>query len=95
MTTSGTIPAMFIDRLTGFGLFGVEGQYNEAACLAGDGSVLSPIEVGASATRSMSPRSSTAGATCTCMPMAKASCRNSTPMPFLKPTILSDADRLR
>ncbi len=47
MTTSGTIPAIFVDRLTGFGLFGVEGQYNEAACLAGDGSVSSPIAVGA------------------------------------------------
>jgi hypothetical protein len=47
MSVEGDIPAFGVaPRQEGFAIFDVEGQYNDAQCLAGDGSQLAPIPVG-------------------------------------------------
>ncbi len=47
MTVEGDIPAFGVaTRQQGFAIFGVEGQYDQAACLAGDGTALAPIAIG-------------------------------------------------
>jgi len=48
MSVAGDIPTFGVaPRQQGYAIFGVENQYNDAACLAGDGSQLAPIPVGA------------------------------------------------
>ena len=48
MTVEGDIPTFGVaPRQQGFAIFGVEGQYDDAACLAGDGTQLAPITIGA------------------------------------------------
>lgn len=48
MTVEGAIPTFGVaPREQGFAIFGVENQYDDAACLAGDGTQLAPISVGA------------------------------------------------
>ena len=47
MSVAGDIPTFGVaPRQQGFAIFGVEGQYDDAACLAGDGSQLAPIAPG-------------------------------------------------
>jgi len=47
MSVEGDIPAFGVaPREQGFAIFDVEDQYDDAACLAGDGSQLAPIAVG-------------------------------------------------
>ncbi len=45
MEVSGDLPAFFVTRRDGFGFFDV--PYDHDACLAGDGSVTAPVDVGA------------------------------------------------
>lgn len=48
MSVDGDIPTFGVaPRQQGYAIFGVEAQYNDAACLTGDGSQLAPIAVGA------------------------------------------------
>jgi hypothetical protein len=48
MSVEGDIPTFGVaPRQQGFAIFGVEGQYDDAACLAGDGTQLAPITIGA------------------------------------------------
>lgn len=48
MSVAGDIPTFGVaPRKQGYAIFGVEGQYDDAACLAGDGTQLAPIAVGA------------------------------------------------
>jgi hypothetical protein len=48
MSVDGDIPTFGVaPREQGFAIFGAEGQYDDAACLAGDGSRLAPIALGA------------------------------------------------
>jgi hypothetical protein len=48
MSVDGDIPTFGVaPRQQGYAIFGVEGQYDDAACLAGDGTQLAPITVGA------------------------------------------------
>ena len=48
MSVDGDIPTFGVaPRQQGYAIFGVEGQYDDDACLAGDGSQLAPIAVGA------------------------------------------------
>jgi hypothetical protein len=48
MSVAGDIPTFGVaPREQGYAIFGVEDQYDDAACLAGDGSQLAPIAVGA------------------------------------------------
>ena len=48
MTVDGDIPTFGVaPREQGFAIFGVEDQYDDAACLAGDGTQLAPIPLGA------------------------------------------------
>ena len=48
MLVEGDIPTFGVaTRRQGFAIFGVEGQYDEAACRAGDGTQLAPIAIGA------------------------------------------------
>jgi hypothetical protein len=48
MSVAGDIPTFGVaPRQQGYAIFGVENQYNDAACLAGNGSQLAPIPVGA------------------------------------------------
>lgn len=48
MSVDGDIPTFGVaPRQQGYALFGVEGQYDDAACLTGDGTQLAPISVGA------------------------------------------------
>jgi hypothetical protein len=48
MSVEGDIPTFGVaPRQQGFAIFGVQDQYDDAACLAGDGSQLAPILVGA------------------------------------------------
>ncbi len=48
MSVEGDIPTFGVaPRQQGFAIFGVEGQYDDTACLAGDGTQLAPIAVGA------------------------------------------------
>jgi hypothetical protein len=44
MLVTSTLPAFFVTREVGFGLFDV--PYNHAACLAGDGTATAPVAVG-------------------------------------------------
>ena len=47
MNVDGTVPAFGVaPRQQGFAIFGAEGQYNEAACRAGNGSQQAPIALG-------------------------------------------------
>ncbi|MBA3423889.1 MAG: hypothetical protein H0U04_04960 [Rubrobacter sp.] len=47
MSVEGDIPAFGVaPREQGFAIFGVEDQYNDAECLAGDGTRLAPIQLG-------------------------------------------------
>jgi hypothetical protein len=47
MLVDGELPTFGVTpRIDGYELFDIEGQFDEAACLAGDGSTLAPIEVG-------------------------------------------------
>ena len=47
MSVEGGIPTFGVaPREQGYAIFDIEDQYNEAACLAGDGSQLAPIKVG-------------------------------------------------
>ena len=47
MSVEGDIPTFGVaPREQGFAIFDVEGQYDDAACLAGDGTQLAPIAVG-------------------------------------------------
>ncbi|MBI5105131.1 MAG: hypothetical protein HZB46_09150 [Solirubrobacterales bacterium] len=48
MSVAGDIPTFGVaPREQGYAIFGVEGQYDDAACLAGDGTQLAPITLGA------------------------------------------------
>jgi catechol 2,3-dioxygenase-like lactoylglutathione lyase family enzyme len=48
MSVEGDIPTFGVaPRQQGFAIFGVESQYDDAACLAGDGTQLAPITIGA------------------------------------------------
>lgn len=48
MSVDGDIPTFGVaPRQQGFAIFGVQDQYDDAACLAGDGTQLAPISVGA------------------------------------------------
>ncbi|MGH2756439.1 MAG: PA domain-containing protein [Actinomycetota bacterium] len=48
MSVEGDIPAFGVaTREQGFAIFGVEDQYDEAACRAGDGTQVAPITIGA------------------------------------------------
>jgi hypothetical protein len=48
MSVAGDIPTFGVaPRQQGYAIFGVQDQYDDAACLAGDGSQLAPIAVGA------------------------------------------------
>jgi hypothetical protein len=48
MLVEGDIPTFGVaPRQQGFAIFGVEGQYDDAACLAGDGTQQAPITLGA------------------------------------------------
>src|SRR5262245_34027523 len=48
MSVEGDIPTFGVaPRQQGFAIFGVEGQYDDAACIAGDGTQLAPITIGA------------------------------------------------
>ena len=48
MDVAGDIPAFGVaTRQQGYAIFGVESQYNEAACRAGDGTQVAPIALGA------------------------------------------------
>ncbi len=47
MSVEGDIPAFGVaPRQQGFAIFGAEGSYNDAECLAGDGTQLAPISIG-------------------------------------------------
>ncbi len=47
MLVAGDIPTFGVaPREQGFAIFDVEGQYNDAECLAGDGTQLAPIDIG-------------------------------------------------
>ncbi|MBA2738554.1 MAG: hypothetical protein H0U47_02730 [Nocardioidaceae bacterium] len=47
MSVEGGIPTFGVaPREQGYAIFDIEGQYNDAACLAGDGTQLAPIPVG-------------------------------------------------
>lgn len=48
MSVEGAIPTFGVaPRQQGFAIFGIQGQYDDATCLAGDGNQLAPIPVGA------------------------------------------------
>ena len=47
MSVAGDIPAFSVDRRTGFGFFDTEGSFDEAACLAGAGSEIPGVALGA------------------------------------------------
>jgi len=48
MSVEGSLPTFGVTpRSEGYAIFGKEAEYNEATCLAGDGSQLAPIPVGA------------------------------------------------
>jgi hypothetical protein len=47
MDVQGGVPTFGVTpRLDGYEIFDIEGQFDEAACLAGDGSSLAPIDIG-------------------------------------------------
>ncbi len=43
---AGDLPTATISREAGYGLFDIEGQYDEAECLAGTGEELAPLDIG-------------------------------------------------
>ena len=46
MTVTGGIPVVAVDRRTGYGIFDLDAQYDEAACRAGDGTKVLPAALG-------------------------------------------------
>ena len=46
MSVAGGTPTFAVDRVTGFGFFDQEGAYNNAACLAGAGSLIPGVSLG-------------------------------------------------